>query len=141
MKKGTTRVVYLIGRYAIKMPRINSWKSFLRGFLANLDERMWYKNSPPLRKEKMCPSLMSLFGGFVLISRRATPISKHTWDKGLVKKEDFSPLPLDLKQINFGWYKHKIVLIDYADSKYFCSDCEKIFDCLMTLKKENHGNT
>ena len=66
MAKGTTRMVYLIGKYAIKVPRINRWKSFLRGLLANMDERLWYKNSPKEWKEKMCPSLFCL-GGLILI--------------------------------------------------------------------------
>lgn len=126
MKKGTTRVVYLIGGYAIKIPRINRWKSFLRGILANMDERMWYKHSPVDWKNKMCPSLLCLFGGFILICKRATPITQTIWDNGTIKKEDFYPIPMDYKAINFGWYKSEIVLIDYAGSNYFCSDCENI---------------
>lgn len=127
MNKGTTRVVYLIGKYAIKIPRVNRWKSFLRGLLANMDERMWYKNSPADWKEKMCPSLKCLFGGLILISKKANSVNDFTWSKGIIKPEDFHPIPMDWKQQNFGWYKHNIVIIDYADSKYFCSDCELIF--------------
>lgn len=123
IKKGTTRIVFLIGGYAIKLPRINRWKSFLRGILANLDERLWYKNSTAEWKIKMCPALFC-FGGWILICKRAAIINDE--DFMLVKKEDFYPIPFDPKPSNFGYYKERLVIVDYADSRYFCSDCEEI---------------
>lgn len=128
MNKGTTRVVYLIGKYAIKLPRINRWRSFLRGILANLDEKMWYHHSPSDWKLKMCPTLCCLLGGVILIARRAEPITEAEYRD--LDTDSFKPLPLDIKIINFGKFQDRIVLIDYADSTYFCSDCEHIFSCL-----------
>lgn len=124
LKYGTTRVVVLFGKYAIKFPRINKWKSFIKGILANLDELMWYKNSPKEWKIKMCPSLFTL-GGLFLISRRAEPVDLNDYQK--LDVSYFEPLPLDCKIDNFGKFENRIVLIDYADTKYFCSDCELIF--------------
>ena len=124
LKKGTTRRVLLIGKYAIKFPRVNRWKSFLRGVLANLDEMMWYKNSPNEWKQKLCPSLFTL-GGLFLISRRAEPIDLEDYQE--LDLGYYDPLPLDCKICNFGKFENRIVLVDYADSKYFCSDCEQLF--------------
>jgi hypothetical protein len=122
--EGTTRVVFLIGKYAIKLPALRSWKLFLRGILANLDENLWYKSSPAEWKLKMCPVVFS-FVGFILIARRARPIPYHIYEDLDLKQ--YEPLPVDPKQSNFGWYDHRIVLIDYADSRYFCSECEELF--------------
>lgn len=135
MKRGTTRLVFLIGGYAIKVPRPNRWKSFLRGILANMDERLWYKNSPESWRLKMCPSLSCFLGGFVLISKRAYPIDLEDYQE--IDFSFYNPLPLDRKILNFGWYENRIVLVDYADSKYFCSDCEKIFKIIQPRRSSN----
>lgn len=124
MKKGTTRIVFLIGNFVIKMPRFNSWKIFLRGILANIDENMWYKNSPLEWKLKMCPTLFTL-AGFLLIAKRAKEITEEDYKN--INIDYFKPIPCDFKKQNFGIYNERIVLIDYADSRYFCSDCECIF--------------
>lgn len=126
MKRGTTRIVFLIGSYAIKLPRIYKWKCFLRGILANMDERMWYKSSPKEWQMKMCPSLFCI-AGFILIQKRALPISSLEYDT--LDITEYKPLPVDSKISNFGWLYNRIVLVDYADSRYFCSDCETIFAC------------
>ncbi len=124
MRKGTTRVVFLVGKYAIKFPRVSSWKMFLRGILANLDEKLWYNNSPDEWRLKMCPAIMCI-GGFVLVSKRCEPISANAYD--LLDIEYYKPIPMDNKISNFGWYQNRVVLVDYADSRYFCSDCEVYF--------------
>lgn len=129
MKKGSTRTVLFIGKYAIKLPRTNKWKVFLRGILANIDENMWYKNSPNEWRDKMSPVVFSL-AGIIMVSMRANPITDEEYKNINIK--DFKPLPVDNKQINFGKYKDRIVLVDYADSKYFCDDCDK---CFKTIKK------
>lgn len=124
MKKGTTRAVFFCGRWAIKVPRVYRWKLFLRGLLANMDERMWFNNSPLEWKLNMCPSLFCI-GGFILICKRATPISVVEYEKIDFKK--YHPLSVDKKIDNFGLYDNRIVLVDYADSRYMCSDCELFF--------------
>lgn len=126
MKKGTTRIVFLVGRYAIKLPRIYSWKCFLRGLLANMDERLWYKSSPKEWKMKMAPSLFCI-AGFILIQKRASPLNCDEYEN--LDITEYKPLPMDNKISNFGWLHNRIVLVDYADSRYFCSDCEIIFSC------------
>lgn len=126
IKKGTTRTVILIGSYAIKIPRFwhkfpsHRWKIFLRGILANIDENFWWKCA--FQKEKLCPVLWKSPLGFILIMRRAAPLKEEEYDKEKLEN-DFKLLPLDNKLINFGKIENRIVLIDYADSRYLCSDC------------------
>lgn len=131
IKRGTTRIVFIFGGYVIKLPRIYKWKCFLRGILANLDENLWYRHSPNEWKTKMCPVIGIYLKGLLLISKRATPISEEEFNN--IKPSDFYPIPMDYKQTNFGWYNNQIVLIDYADSKYFCSDCENILKRLSNV--------
>lgn len=126
MRKGTTRIVFLIGNYAIKIPRFNRYKSIIRGLLANMDERMWYKSSTIEWKIKMAPSIFC-FLGFILIQKRTTSLCLKEYRE--IEIDHYKPLPMDNKISNFGWYKGSIVLVDYADSRYFCSDCEEIFAC------------
>lgn len=39
--KGCTRIVLLTKNYAFKIPTVKSYKLFLNGLLANLEERIW----------------------------------------------------------------------------------------------------
>ncbi len=126
MKRGTTRICFLIGNYAIKFPRLFylsqgiKWKVFLRGILANIDEHFWWKCA--YQREKLCPVIWKSPLGLVLVMKRATPLTTSEYDKELFKK-NFANLPLDNKCENFGKIDDRIVLVDYADSKYLCSDC------------------
>lgn len=127
IKKGTTRTVFLISSYAIKIPRfwhsssfVHKWKMFLRGILANMDEHFWWKCA--WQKDKLCPIIWRSPLGFILIMKRADNLNEKEYDKEKFEKY-FKNLPLDNKIVNFGKIKDKIVLIDYADSRYLCSDC------------------
>ncbi len=126
IKKGTTRTVFLIGKYAIKIPRFwhkhngHKWKTFIRGILANIDEDFWWKHA--IDKDKLCPIVFKSPLGCILVMLRAQELTDNEYNKDKLNK-DFAGLPLDNKQINFGKINNKIVLIDYADSRYMCSDC------------------
>lgn len=126
IEKGTTRTVLLVGKYAIKIPRFwhqykgHKWKMFLRGILANIDENYWWKHSQ--QKEKLCPVIWVSPLGLLLVMLRAEKLTESEYDKTKLDKE-FCSLPLDNKIINFGKINDKTVLIDYADSRYMCSDC------------------
>lgn len=127
VKRGTTRTVFLIGKYAIKVPRFwhkfgkgHRWKIFLKGTLANLDEHFWYKCA--YKQDKLCPVLLKSPLGFLLVMKRAEPLKEEEYDKTIFSII-FKNLPLDNKIENFGKIDGKPVLVDYADSKYLCSDC------------------
>lgn len=125
LKLGTTRIVWLIGNYAIKFPRIyhkfkgHRWKMFLRGILANLDENFWWKCA--YKKDKLCPVKFMFPLGLILVMKRAEPLTENEYNS--LNINEFKDLPMDNKIINFGKIEGRVVLIDYADSKYLCSDC------------------
>lgn len=140
---GTTRVVVLISRFAVKFPKIDlrhrkyGRRIFLKGLLANLEEKFWYKaycNSDKVTKVYFT----SLFG-FVQVSQRAEPLTKEEYDCENMESL-FKGYPLDNKIENFGKINGKIVLVDYADSTYMCSGCEERIDCLTKEIKRSYDN-
>lgn len=130
IKRGTTRTVFLIGKYAIKIAcfwsvmRGRKWKIFLQGILANIDEKFWWKCA--YKREKLCPVIWKSPLGVILIMKRAKSLSESEYDKSAFDFM-FENLPLDNKIANFGKIDGKIVLVDYADSRYMCSDCSNCF--------------
>lgn len=42
IQHGSRRIVFLIGKYAIKVPSFRRWVSFIRGIEENLEERYWW---------------------------------------------------------------------------------------------------
>lgn len=130
IERGSTRTVILTKKYAIKIARFwhvskgHRWKMFLRGILANIDEKFWWNCA--YKKEKLCPVLWKSPLGTILVMRRAESLKEFEYDKEAFKLI-FENLPLDNKIENFGKIKNKVVLVDYADSKYLCSDCSVCF--------------
>lgn len=113
VRKGSTRWVILIGRYAIKLPSFYSWKMFLNGLLANLTERSF----APLDKDRLCPILFAAPGGFLVVMPRANELSDAEW-AGLdlfkfTRHADYC-LPVEMKRDSFGTLGGRIVAIDYG---------------------------
>lgn len=112
VKHGSSRSVILVGNYAIKFPRVWTWRSFWRGFIHNLNEREWSGFAPQL-----CPVLFCFPGGLFLIMPRCRPLTRKDY-MGLCMKEMLiyqgTCLPAEDKIDSFGWHKEKIVIIDYG---------------------------
>lgn len=115
MRYGTTRVVLLIGSFAIKFPRPSNIRRFAMGILANMDERLWFRESPADWKLNMAPALYC-FWGFVLIAKRARSITQKQYET--INDADYIPLPYDKKIDNFGLYEERIVLVDYGATRF-----------------------
>lgn len=64
---GTTRTVLLIGKYALKFPSCSSWKLFLHGLLANMQEKSFSSMGIP----ELAPVVFSIWGGFLVVMPRA----------------------------------------------------------------------
>lgn len=121
LRHGTTRTVFLIGRYAIKLPAITEWRLFLMGLLGNMQERRFDR----MRYPGLCPVLFGCPGGWFLIARRAHPLSWREFeeldygkfiqgDQDLPKGEWI--LPVENKQSSFGILNGRIVAVDYGDA-------------------------
>ena len=110
--KGVTRKCFLIGRYAIKIPRTYSWEAFLLGILGNLQERSMSPAYPQL-----CPVIFSLFG-FINIMPRVTPICYSEEALQHIIQKDFTiggfRLPVEPKSSSFGYLNGKLVAVDYG---------------------------
>lgn len=124
LRKGATRVVLLIGPYAIKVPRAYSWRTFLNGLLGNMQERMfWYQLKSPLCAKVHYADPI----GLVLVMERADRVlgdklyssQAPTPDEARKAHEFFekckaASLPVDPTCSNIGVFGDTLKLIDYG---------------------------
>jgi hypothetical protein len=116
-KKGITRIVFLIGKYAIKIPNYQyQHDHFLQGCYANWSERKYckgFKNAD--YKENMyewvAPSYFCSWFGLVQIQARCEVNNNNLTDKQ--KKFYKSLCGTDFKKENFGYLNGKLVCLDY----------------------------
>ncbi len=107
--RGVTREVFLLGPLAFKLPSFRGWRLFLTGILANLHEKLWWRETD--HDHRLNPAWFCLFG-FLLVARRIVPLVEGD----TIGLERFAGLPLDTKPGNFGWAsKGYVVLLDYGN--------------------------
>lgn len=119
---GTTRMVFLIGKYAFKIPVLNSWRGFLKGLLANSNERsIWH-----LCPDYFLPVLWSLPGGWLVCMPRARtytvegPMYRCFMADLTHPDNDDNDQALTARRYceafwkNIGWYKGRPICIDYG---------------------------
>ncbi|MCM5689520.1 hypothetical protein CN140_02645 [Sinorhizobium meliloti] len=68
---GATRTVILTRRYALKLPSFKSWRLFLQGLLANMQEREFGK----AERDGLCPVLFSIPGGLLVVMPRCSALT------------------------------------------------------------------
>ena len=105
---GATRIVLLVGGYAVKLPRLNTWRTFLNGLLANMQEREFSLTGWP----ELCPVLFSFPGGWLVVMRRARPLTYCEFEA--VDMRGFGGIPVEGKRDSFGWLDGRIVAVDYG---------------------------
>ncbi|MGE3757736.1 MAG: hypothetical protein AB7H97_08270 [Pseudobdellovibrionaceae bacterium] len=114
-KRGTMRAVLLTSTRAIKFPAFGSYRAFLEGLRANLEEQdQWCL----LRHEKMCPVLWWLPLGFGVVMPRVRPLTEaefHDFDYvGFADLGNSFSLAVECKADSFGVLDGKIVAVDYG---------------------------
>lgn len=113
IRRGTTRTVLLLGRWAIKVPSHVSWRLFLIGLLANMQERQFAVTGWP----ELCPVVFGLPGGWFIVMRRAAPLTDEEWDvfdpQGFCDPGDRT-IPAEAKRDSFGKLNGGIVAVDYG---------------------------
>lgn len=111
---GCTRAVLLVGGLAIKVPQFRmGWRLFLLGLLANMQERDFAR----LRWPELCPVVLALRGGWLLIMRRASPMSLERWvefDAVAWRERPDGRIPVEIKRDSFGILDGRIVAVDYG---------------------------
>lgn len=108
-KRGTTREVILVGRWAVKVPSTRSWRLFLTGLLCNMRERAFSRMGEP----RLCPVRYSCPGGWWVVMPRCEPITDAECDLASMAYAD---LPfVEKKACSFGRLPDgRIVAVDYG---------------------------
>jgi hypothetical protein len=121
IKYGSTRTVFLIRNWAIKIPNFREWRLFLHGLLANMQEKT-FSVYP-----EVCPVIFSVRGGFLNIAKRARELTElefeqeiqytypNTPDGNIIFKDADYYIEAEGKPSSFGWLDGKIVVIDYGN--------------------------
>lgn len=114
--KGCTRIVFLLGNYAIKIPNFKVHHlHFLHGCYANWSERHYCKIMKGIENDKfynlVVPSLFCSYFGLIQIQKRCIELNRHLTDEEI---EIFKDVCNDIKKENFGIYNDKLVCLDYA---------------------------
>ena len=110
---GTTRVVFLINQFAIKIPTIVEFRLFLCGLLANMQEVQFSKT----KWEELCSVVFYLPFGLMVIMKRATPLTREQYDSFDIDEFREKPnyvVPVENKMDSFGILDGKIVAVDYG---------------------------
>lgn len=113
MKQGATRWVFLTKKWAIKIPRLSRWRTFLWGLLGNLQEVEFSR----LNCDRLCPVKFSLPLGFLVVMPRVqemTPEEFDRFDYDEFIKMKGGIIPAEPKPSSFGWLGDKVVCIDYG---------------------------
>lgn len=129
LRRGVTRTVLLIGRWAVKVPSLRAcggglrgrmW-GFSRGVQANLSEQEWCRHLNDAPEPLVCPVRWSLLGGIVNIYPRCDPVPCGPDGEPLIALPPLDMLPLgDAKPSNFGVLNGQPVWIDYDVSYNGC---------------------
>ncbi len=114
VRSGVTRDVLLTGRLAIKIPKLTSWRLFLLGLLANMQERTFARAG----WAELCPVIFSVPGGWLTVMRRADPLSPEEWEtfdvEAFCDRPDYF-VPVEPKRDSFGKVNGRIVAVDYGN--------------------------
>lgn len=114
IRKGCTRIVFLIGNYAFKIPNFTvCHMHFLNGCQANWKERDYCLTFQSLEefRERVVPTLFCSWFGLLSIQRRVTELERDLTEHEVIY---FKEQTVDIKRQNFGWFNGKLVCVDYA---------------------------
>lgn len=116
--KGVTRIVLIFNTFVIKIPNfLYSHQHFLQGCYANWSERNYYKLHSKASYENnmveyVAPSFYCSCFGLIQIQAKCEPMRENLSEE---QKLFFQPLcSSDNKKENFGWYKNRLVCLDYV---------------------------
>lgn len=112
---GCTRWVFLVGKYAVKIPQIKyTWRHFLQGLLCNMQEVLFYST----KDERLCPILWHIPGGWMVVMKRCKPLTDTEFNNIDMANTFWNntpyKIPVEYKIDSFGKLDGKIVAVDYG---------------------------
>jgi hypothetical protein len=111
---GSSRLVLRVSRWAVKVPRPYSWRTFLNGLLGNMTERELGRAG----LDGFCPVVFGLPGGWLNVMPYARPMTRAEFERfdyeAFVNREHYG-IPAEPKPDSFGWLRGSPVAIDYGD--------------------------
>lgn len=116
---GSTRTVFVLKHFVIKIPTNKEYRLFLHGVLANLQEKRWSGKHSDLAKVIFCDIL-----GLFLIMQKAEILDNSDYTsiwlqcelERKYKDDDLKEfLMSDSKPSNWGYINNHLVKIDYGN--------------------------
>jgi hypothetical protein len=116
IRSGAMRDVLLLAGWAIKLPKVTKGWSVLRlGLEANRHERLYSRKGWP----ELCPVLITVLGGLILVMRRADPMPESVFESFDVMDffcpHDGREIPGEPKPSSIGLLDGRPVVIDYGE--------------------------
>lgn len=110
MPAGVFRNVLLLGRIAVKLPRL---RAFNAGLQCNRWEReMWRVWRPKFRWQHLCPIICADPLGFVVVMPRAEPVTQEEVDREM---PDYYPaINAECKAADHGRVGGQLLILDYG---------------------------
>lgn len=106
VRKGQSRAVLLVGKWAAKVPRLASWRQTLWGLLSNLSER------ERRHTEGTAPILWAAPLGLVVVQARCEPVPP-----GVEVPPNVRALAgYDDKPCSYGMHAGRVVAVDFHGS-------------------------
>lgn len=109
VSRGASRTVLLVGRWAVKIPRLRAgWRALLCGLLSNMAERDRWRAGP---RDGLCPVLWALPGGLCVVMPRVEMAGAA--QEGLAHLTGY-----DHKASSYGYHRGELVAVDYHGNVY-----------------------
>lgn len=114
IKNGVTRTVFIFKNFVIKIPTLKTHSNFLEGCIANWKERKYTKAFECIPNHdfalSIAPSWYCFPFGLLLIQAKVNKLDRELQEEEYKK---FSDYKMDMNKNNFGYYKGRIVSVDY----------------------------
>jgi hypothetical protein len=119
--RGAYRAVYLVGPWAVKVPRARapgfwSWEALWRGMLANLRERWLWRST---RSPYLAPIVFADPLGLVVVMRRAerARTTRKRWRRfvrSFTAAHSRRPVEVEREGDALWWLDGRLVAVDYG---------------------------
>lgn len=112
MPAGSFRRVFLIGHYAVKVPRL---RNFVQGLRCNRWEReMWRVWRPAFGWESLCPVLLADPAGLVLVMPRAEQPVTQAEALSVFSIDYWPGIDVESKPENYGRVGDSVLVLDFG---------------------------